>query len=132
MRKKIFRSSVSLLLRLLCLLAALPFLPACLKRETNVQRGDRDAVLHRGIGADPTDLDPHVATNLAEVDLVSALFEGLVVEDPVDLHPVPGVAASWDISADKVTYTFHLRPEAKWSDGKPVTAQDFVESWRRV
>jgi oligopeptide transport system substrate-binding protein len=104
----------------------------CLRRETAVQKGNREQVLHRGIGADPTDLDPHVATNLAEVDLVSALFEGLVVEDPVDLHPVPGVAARWDISPDQLIYTFHLRPEARWSDGKPVTAQDFVASWRRV
>jgi oligopeptide transport system substrate-binding protein len=123
--------AVSLLLRL-CLLSLIPFLASCFKRETAVQRGDRDQILHRGIGVDPTDLDPHVATNLAEVDLVSALFEGLVVEDPVDLHPVPGVARSWDISADRITYTFHLRPDARWSDGKPVTAEDFVASWRRV
>jgi oligopeptide transport system substrate-binding protein len=132
MRKKIYLSSVFLFLRLLCLLAALPFLPACLKRETAVQRGDREQILHRGMHADPTDLDPHVATNIPEVDVVSALFEGLVAEDAVDLHPVPGVAASWDVSPDQLTYTFHLRADAKWSDGKPVTAQDFVASWRRV
>lgn len=119
-------------LRFLGFLAALSLLSGCLKRESNVQRGDREGVLHRGIGADPTDLDPHVATNLAEVDLVSALFEGLVVEDPVDLHPAPGVAARWEVSPDQLTYTFYLRPEAKWSDGKPVTAEDFVASWRRV
>ncbi|MGH7944312.1 MAG: peptide ABC transporter substrate-binding protein [Opitutaceae bacterium] len=45
---------------------------------------------------------------------------------------MPGVASRWDISPDQVTYTFHLRPEARWSDNTPVTAQDFVESWRRV
>src|SRR6476660_4756680 len=120
--------------RLWILVLALPLLvaPGCWKRESAVQRGDREHVLHRGICADPTDLDPHTATNLAEVDLVSALFEGLVVEDPVDLHPVPGVAARWDVSPDRLVYTFHLRPEAKWSDGKPVIAQDFVSSWRRV
>jgi oligopeptide transport system substrate-binding protein len=123
---------VPLLLRLCCLLAALGSLSACLKRESNVERGTREGVLHRGAGSDPSDLDPHVATNIAEVDLVSALFEGLVVEDPVDLHPVPGVATRWDVSPDQLTYTFHLRPEAKWSDGRPVTAQDFVDSWRRV
>lgn len=104
----------------------------CLKRETNVDRGNREQVLHRGMGADPTDLDPQVASTISEVDLVSALFEGLVAEDPVDLHPVPGVATRWDASPDRLTYTFHLRPEARWSDGTAVTAGDFVESWRRV
>ena len=89
-------------LHLLCVAGAMMLLTSCFKRESAVQRGDREGILHRGIGADPTDLDPHIATNLAEVDLVSALFEGLVVEDPVDLHPVPGVAARWDISPDQI------------------------------
>ena len=131
-RRKFARCVGSLALPVLIALATVPLLNGCFKRETNVRRGDREQVLHRGIGADPTDLDPHVATNLAEVDLVSALFEGLVIEDPADLHPIPGVAARWDVSPDQLTYTFHLRPDAKWSDGKPVTAQDFVDSWRRV
>ncbi|WP_414660725.1 peptide ABC transporter substrate-binding protein [Horticoccus sp. 23ND18S-11] len=119
-------------LRLLFAGVALFTAAGCFKRESNVDRGNRDQVLHRGIGADPTDLDPHVATNIAEVDLVSALFEGLVIEDPVDLHPVPGVAARWEVSPDQLTYTFFLRAEAKWSNNTPVTATDFVESWRRV
>ena len=119
-------------LRLLCLLAALGVSTGCLKRESAVQRGNREQVLHKGMGADPTDLDPHVATNIAEIDVASALFEGLVTEDPVDLHPVPGVATRWDISPDRTTYTFFLRPEAKWSDGKAVTAADFIASWKRV
>lgn len=119
---------VGLLSALVCLLTA----PGCLKRETAVQRGDREQVLHRGMGADPTDLDPHTATNIAEMDVVSALFEGLVSEDQTDLHPVPGVATRWDVSGDLLTYTFHLRPEAKWTDGLPVTASDFIASWRRV
>lgn len=107
-------------------------LAGCAKRETAVARGNREQILHRGIGADVTDLDPHLATNIAEVDLASALFEGLVAEDPVDLHPVPGVAARWDITPDQLGYTFHLRPEAKWSNGEPVTAHDFVAAWRRM
>src|SRR5687768_17298254 len=49
----------------LCVTACLLYASGCLKQETNVQRGDREQVLHRGIGADPTDLDPHVATSLA-------------------------------------------------------------------
>ena len=112
-------------------LAAL-FLSGCLRRETAVQRGDRDQVLHRGIGYEVADLDPQLAAGIAEQAVVSALFEGLVTEDPRDLHPVPGVAARWEISADGLTYLFHLRPDARWSDGAPVTAADFIASWERI
>ncbi|MES1168091.1 MAG: peptide ABC transporter substrate-binding protein, partial [Oleiharenicola lentus] len=82
--------------------------------------------------ADLSGLDPHVITGLPEINVASALFEGLVGEDPVDGHPVPGVAASWDVSPDGLSYTFHLRPNAKWSNGEPVTAHDFVNSIKRV
>ena len=57
-----------------------------------------------------------------------ALFEGLVTEDPKDLHPIPGLADRWEISADGLVYTFHLRANAKWSDGTPITAPQAVES----
>ncbi len=114
----------------LVLLAAI--FSGCSKRETAVQRGDREQVLHRGLGYEVSDLDPHLATGLSEYSVISALFEGLVAEDPVDLHPVPGVAESWEVSPDGLVYTFHLRANARWSNGEPVTAQDFVGSWRRV
>ena len=55
-----------------------------------------------------------------------------MTEDPQDLHPIPGVASKWEISPDRMTYTFFLRSEARWSNGDPVTAQDFVDSWRRI
>ena len=122
------RRLVCLLVSVACLLIA----AGCHRRETAVLQGNREQVLHRGIGAEVSDLDPQLATNIAEMDVVSALFEGLVVEDPVDLHPVPGVAARWDVSSDQLIYTFHLRADARWSDGHPVTAQDFVASWRRA
>lgn len=107
-------------------------LAGCSRRETPVQRGDSGQVLHRAIGYEVTDLDPQLATGTAEQAVVSALFEGLVGEDPRDLHPVPGAAARWSASPDGITYTFFLRPEARWSDGSPVTAQDFAASWRRI
>ncbi len=107
-------------------------LAACTKRETPVEQGTREQVLYRGLAADPSELDPHVITQLPEINVVSTLFEGLVGEDPVDLHPVPGVAESWDVSPDALTYTFHLRANARWSNGEPVTAQDFAHSIRRV
>ncbi len=92
----------------------------------------RAQVLRVGNGAEPEDLDPQAITGVTEAKLVMALFEGLLAPDPHDLHPVPGVAESWDISPDGLTYTFHLRPNAKWSDGSPLTAQDFLDSWKRM
>jgi oligopeptide transport system substrate-binding protein len=116
-----------------CLFAfGVGFLASCAKRETAVERGNREQILERGAGADVADLDPQTAINISEMDAVSTLFEGLVTEDPVDLHPVPGVSDRWDVSADGLTYTFHLRPDARWSDQSPVTAADFVASWRRI
>jgi oligopeptide transport system substrate-binding protein len=120
--------------RRLLLAAAMGFVlvAGCAKRETAVVQGNREQVLYRGTGAEVTDLDPQTSVNITEMDVVSALFEGLVTEDPVDLHPVPGVAERWDQSADGLTYTFYLRHDAKWSDGSPVTAADFVASWQRM
>ncbi len=110
----------------------LSFVTGCGKRQTMVDRGNQAQVLERGAGADVTDLDPQAAVNITEMDVVSTLFEGLLTEDPVDLHPVPGVAEHWDVSPDGLTYTFYLRKNAKWSDEADVTAGDFVASWRRM
>jgi oligopeptide transport system substrate-binding protein len=116
---------------LAALLAADAVLSGC-SRGTNVQTGDSAQILHRGISPEPTDLDPHMATLTSYYTVLSAILEGLVSEDPVDLHPVPGVAESWNISPDGLTYTFYIRAGAKWSDGVPVTSQDFISSWQRV
>ena len=112
-------------------LAAAVALAGC-SRGTNVATGDRAQVLHRGMGPDLADLDPHMATETSYYTVLSALLEGLVGEDPVDLHPVPGVAERWEVSHDGLTYTFHLRQAARWSNGETVTAQDFIASWRRI
>jgi oligopeptide transport system substrate-binding protein len=89
-------------------------------------------VLNFGNGAEPHDIDPQTIVGLPEEYITLALFEGLVSYDPHDLHPVPGVAQSWDISPDGLVYTFHLREGAKWSNGEPVTAQDFLQSYQRM
>lgn len=114
----------------LCLFMAVQ--SGCKKRETDVARGNREQVLHRGLAAEPSGLDPHLITGLPEINVVSALFEGLVGIDPVDGHPVPGVAEKWETSGDGLAWTFHLRATAKWSNGQPVTAADFVNSVRRA
>lgn len=100
--------------------------------DTSAASDPNAKILLYGNGAEVQDLDPQTVTGIPEHKVVTALIEGLVSEDPVDLHPVPGVAASWDISADGLVYTFHLRPEARWSNGDPVTAQDFVGSYQRL
>lgn len=89
-------------------------------------------VMHIGNGAEPQDLDPQAVSGVPEHKLMMALFEGLASEDPKDLHPVPGLAESWDISPDGKTYTFHLRKNAQWSDGSPLTSDDFVQSYKRM
>ena len=88
-------------------------------------------VLHRGNGAEPETLDPHLSTGVPEAHLQRDLFEGLVAE-AADGKIIPGTAERWDISADGQTYTFHLRANAKWSNGDPVTADDVVYSFRRL
>ena len=118
------------------LVAAALFLAACSPkqpaRETATSSGKTAQILHKGNGAEPADLDPQIVTGVTEHHLIMALQEGLVIEDPQDLHPIPGVAEKWDISADGKVYTFHLRQNAKWSNGQPVTAQDFLAAYRRI
>ena len=104
----------------------------CQPRETNVEQGIRTQTLHRGMGPSLGDLDPHLATGTTDYNVLSALFEGLVGEDPIDLSPVPGVAESWNVSDDGDVYTFQLRADARWSNGDPITAPDFVASWQRA
>jgi oligopeptide transport system substrate-binding protein len=80
---------------------------------------------------EPESLDPAVPTGIFEQRILSNLFEGLTTTDPKDLSPRPGMAAAWTISKDGLVYTFRLR-DAHWTDGKPVTAHDFVYAWERV
>lgn len=82
-------------------------------------------------GAEPESLDPSQIQGVPEHRIFEALFEGLVAVDPQTADGVPGVAESWDISDDGLTYTFHLREDAVWSDGVPITADDVVYSWLR-
>jgi oligopeptide transport system substrate-binding protein len=105
---------------------------ACGKRETLVEIGNRTQELRLGNGGEPATLDPAVATGVIEHNVMLSLFEGLVTADAKDLSPQPGVAESWDISPDGKIYTFHLRKTSRWSNGGPVTARDFLESYQRV
>ena len=82
-------------------------------------------------GAEPETLDPSLITGQPEGRLAAALFEGLTSFDEHG-QVVPGVAEKWDISADGRVYTFHFRKNARWSNGDPVIASDFRDTWRRT
>ncbi len=82
--------------------------------------------------SEPEYLDPGLSAESAGTTLINELFEGLGQLHPHDQHPVQGVATRYDRSADNRLFRFYLRDDAKWSDGKPVTAHDFVYSWQRV
>lgn len=86
--------------------------------------------LHRDNGEEPQTLDPHQAEGLASAHILRDLFEGLTSESP-DGRIIPGAAIRWNISRDGKTYTFYLRRDALWSNGDPVTAEDFVYGLRR-
>jgi oligopeptide transport system substrate-binding protein len=117
----------SLVSACLVLLAALFVVGLTLSRAT---RGRADFTFQNG--TEPRTIDPHVATGEPEHRLLEALFEGLTRHDPRSLEPAAGAAESWDVTPDGKTYTFHLRANARWSDGHPVTAHDFTYSWRRL
>ena len=86
--------------------------------------------LHRGNGEEPQTLDPHRADGVPTSNILRDLFEGLTTTAP-DGRIVPGAAGRWDVSRDGMTYTFYLREDGRWSNGDPLTAEDFVFSFRR-
>jgi oligopeptide transport system substrate-binding protein len=89
------------------------------------------ATLHRGVGPEPDSLDIHTAQTLSALNVLRDLHEGLITFD-AGAELVPGVAESWTISEDGKTWTFQLDSEARWSDGEPIVAADFVAGWRRA
>src|SRR5689334_3706581 len=89
------------------------------------------SVYNRGSQGEPETLDPQKTSTVVESDLLLDLYEGLVTYD-AKANVVPGVAESWTVNDDGTAYLFKLRANAKWSNGDPVTAGDFVFSFRRL
>jgi ABC-type oligopeptide transport system substrate-binding subunit len=126
--------------RLVPVLAALAM--SCGPRATDGTHGGRvyfgslatphRQVLRFNLGTEPEMRDPGVMSGQPDGRFARLVFEGLVTNDPQTLEPRPGQAYRWEESADGLTLTFHLRPGLQWSDGTPLTARDFVWSWRRV
>ena len=99
---------------------------------TTSRPGRDPATFYLNGSDEPESLDPGLANDRAATTLLNELFEGLVVLHPDDLRPTAGVATRWEQSDDNRLFRFHLRPDARWSDGRPVTADDFVYAWTRV
>ena len=130
---------ISFLTRLITGLVIVCFLSAC----TELRRPEPNPYLAEtqppamqefrwSNGAMPSSLDPARASAAPEIDVVRAMYEGLTVLDPNTLDAIPGVAEKWEVSQDGSEWTFHLRDDAEWSNGRAVTAADFVSSWQRV
>ncbi len=114
--------------RFLPLVAALSILAACGGSD---DANPSSSVLNRGISSDPESLDAHKARSLQAADVLRDLGEGLV-SFTVSGELTAGTAESWDISEDGLNYTFHLRPDAKWSNGDAVIADHFVFGIERL
>ena len=89
-------------------------------------------VLNIAWGAEPPSLDPGLATDTTSSNVLLAIMDPLVKLNPDTLQAEPSLAESWDVSADGKTVTFHLSHDGKWTNGDPVTASDFVYSWKRT
>ena len=82
-------------------------------------------------GAEPQSLDPQIGVSQSEGRIYMALFEGLVIYDPKTMGAYPGLSDKWDINDNFTEFTFHLRKNVRFSNGDPITADDFVWSLRR-
>lgn len=115
------------------LLAFAAFTFVSCESRSDIEIANENNILIIGNSNEPKGLDPHLVSGVLESNIIRALFEGLCVEDPSkDGESLPGAALTWQPSEDFTEWTFNLNPRAKWSDGVPVTAHDFVFSYRRL
>ena len=132
MAKVYFKPALTLLI-----LAALVFCQtSCRVLATNEEFFGKTTPPERNIlryvnGTEPESLDPALSSGQPEGRIHMALFEGLAEYDPKSLKPIPAIAERWDVNNDSSEFIFHLRRNARWSNGEPITAQDFLYSIRR-
>jgi oligopeptide transport system substrate-binding protein len=108
------------------------FLIGCSSSLSPVDDGLEKQIFHFGNGSEPQGIDPHIVTGVPEHHILISLCEGLTIPNPFDDENLPGAAESWTVSDDGKIYIFKLRKNGKWSNGDPVTADDFVWSWQRI
>src|ERR1044071_7005424 len=106
---------------------------ASAKNETFFGKTDppRENVLRYVSGSEPESLDPQIPIGQNEARISMALFEGLAEYDPKTSQPIPALAEHWEVNRDWSEVTFHLRHDGRFSNGDPITAQDFVYTIRR-
>lgn len=104
----------------------------CARHSTPVETDARDQVLRIGNKDEPADLDPHINNADSTGTILSSLFNGLVTLSGDGRTVLPGMAERWEVSSDGLTYTFHMRADARWSNGEPLTARDFLDSFMRI
>jgi oligopeptide transport system substrate-binding protein len=114
----------------ICCVALLAVLSGCSKHQDRSTETS-DTLLKRGLGGEPASLDPAAASDNFSTQVIQDLYEGLTAESPTG-EVVPGVASSWSVDETGTKYTFHLRANARWSNGKSVRAEEFIASWLRV
>lgn len=104
----------------------------CTNVESAAEKATQNKILLFGNQTEPQDLDPHIVTGIPEFQIIESLLEGLTILDPKNLTPLPAAASSWEISDNGLVYTFNIRKDAKWSNGDPLKASDFVFSFQRI
>lgn len=126
LRRVMFRSLLIITSPLLLLLSS------C-QKESQVDKATREGILLVGNANEPKGLDPHIVSGVIEANILRALFEGLITTDPASDSATPGGAAL-EVTPDATAtiWTAKLRPDGKWSDGTPVTAQDFAFAYERM
>lgn len=98
-----------------------------------VEKASAENILILSNDSEPAGLDPQIIDGVAESNIVRALFEGLCVEDPQkDGNSLPGAAARWESNSDYTVWTFYLHKTGKWSDGTPLTTDDFIFAYERI
>lgn len=120
--------------RLLCGLALIPalLLTGCQGPQSGeANRSIREQVFRVNLGSEPPDLDPAKTDDLVSFTVLLPLLKGLTQFD-TNMKAVPAIAESWEVNDSGTRYVFHLRKDARWSDGKPVTADDFMFAWQRA
>ncbi|NWK55517.1 peptide ABC transporter substrate-binding protein [Verrucomicrobiaceae bacterium N1E253] len=116
----------------LCLISATALICSSCDQRNRIEKSNSRQILIVSNSAEPAGLDPQTVSGVPENNIMRALFEGLCLEHPEhDGQSLPGAAASWSSNADATVWTFQLQPDGHWSDGVPLTTDDFLFAYHR-